>query len=184
MAQSGITGPIGLAIAKDHLFISFEPTLLEQILRGGYPALAESAEYQAVSKHFPSQASFLAFDRPDDGARAFYGMLGNEQFRAALDQMRTAPNAPSLGEVLDPKLLPEFSVIEKYLSPRGRIRRPGRRRRRLHAVHDQEGPLSRAPGPTRCRHAEPDLSGSGWTPSSRYRCFKPTQATRPADPIC
>jgi hypothetical protein len=119
MAQGGISGPIGLAIAKDHLFISFEPTLLEQILRGGYPALAESAAYQAVSKHFPSQASFLGFDRPDDGARAFYGMLANEQFRAALDQMRPSPDAPSLGEVLDPKLLPEFGVIEKYLSPRG-----------------------------------------------------------------
>jgi hypothetical protein len=119
MAASGLTGPIALAIAKDHLFISFEPTLLELILRGGYQALSENADYQAVSKHFPSQTSFQGFDRPEEGARAFYGMLGNEQFRTALDQMRAAPNAPSLGEVLDPKLLPEFSVIEKYLSPRG-----------------------------------------------------------------
>ena len=118
MAEQGVTGPISLAIAKDQMFITFEPSLLEQILRGGYPALAESPEFQAVSKHIPSQTSFLAFDRPEDGARSAYSMLGSDQFKAALQQ--GAPgDSDVIGELFDPKLLPDFSVIAKYLSPQG-----------------------------------------------------------------
>ncbi len=36
-------GPISVAIAKETLFLANEPTLLEQVLRGGGPNLADSA---------------------------------------------------------------------------------------------------------------------------------------------
>ena len=118
MAQQGITGPISLAIAKDQLYVAFEPTLLEQILRGGYTGLAENPEYQAVSKHFPAQTSILSFARPEDAARSAFGMLGSDQFKAALQQSNPGDSGP-IAELLDPTLLPEFSVIAKYLSPQG-----------------------------------------------------------------
>ena len=37
-------GPISLAIAKDTLFVATEPTLLEQVLRGGGSPLADSSD--------------------------------------------------------------------------------------------------------------------------------------------
>src|SRR5262249_42573615 len=48
-------GQISLAIAKDTLFIAFEPTLLEQVLRGSGSTLADSAAFQSVVKDIPPQ---------------------------------------------------------------------------------------------------------------------------------
>ena len=45
-------------------------------------------------------------------------MLGSDQFKAALQQSNPGDSGP-IAELLDPKLLPEFSVIAKYLSPQG-----------------------------------------------------------------
>ena len=118
MAQQGIEGPISLAIAKDQLFVAFEPTLLEQILRGGYAGLAENPDFLAVTKHVPSQTSLLSFARPEDAARSTFGMLSSDQFKLALQQTNQGDAGP-IAELLDPKLLPEFSVIAKYLSPQG-----------------------------------------------------------------
>lgn len=119
-AQTGLTGPICLAIAKDHLFVGTEPTLIEQVLRGGGTSLTESAEYQEVSKHFPSTASVLSYERPEDQAQAFYSMLDNGQLKMAFEQMRAQnPDAPPIEELFDPELLPDFEVVQKYLSPGG-----------------------------------------------------------------
>lgn len=120
-AQGGLTGPISVAIAKDQLLISIEPTLLEQVLRGGGPTLAESAEYEAVRTHMPERVSIMSFARPEEAVQVLYGMMGGEQFKMALDQMRSqAPaDAPDFSQLFDPKLLPEFEAIKKYLAPGG-----------------------------------------------------------------
>jgi hypothetical protein len=125
-AASGITGPISLAIAKDCLFIATEPTLLEQVLRGGGEPLLESREYQEVARHFPSTSSSLGFDRPEDQVRQLYSLFGSDQFKQALEQMRAQnPDAPPFHELFDPKLLPEFDAIVKYLAPSGSYGSPG-----------------------------------------------------------
>lgn len=121
VAASGIEGPISLVIAKNYMFISTEPTLIEQILRGGYQSLTDTDEYQAVSKHFPSMTNIVGFTRADDSIQGVYSMLQGDQFRLALEQMKAqAPeDAPDLAALFDPKLLPEFDAIKKYLQPSG-----------------------------------------------------------------
>ena len=119
-AGTGVTGPISIAIAKDYLFISTEPTLLEQILRGGGSSLADSAEFQAALKHIPAQVSMLNFDRPEDQVQVMYSMLTNDQFKMALSQIQEqSPEGPKLDEFLDPKLLPAAKEIQKYFAPSG-----------------------------------------------------------------
>jgi hypothetical protein len=120
VAGAGLSGSISIAIAKDHLFVSTEPTLLEQVLRGGGQSLAESAEFQTALKHFPSNVSMFTFERPEDQVQVMYATLNNDQFKTALSQLREQnPNAPDLEEFFDPKLLPDAKDIQKYFSPSG-----------------------------------------------------------------
>jgi hypothetical protein len=119
-AQTGFTGPISLTISKGQLFISTEPTIIEQTLRGGAESLANSTDYQEVSKHFPSSASALGYEKPEDQAQAFYAMLDNGQLKQAFEAMRAQnPDAPPIEELFDADLLPEFEVVQKYLAPGG-----------------------------------------------------------------
>ncbi|GIW87151.1 MAG: hypothetical protein KatS3mg108_1475 [Isosphaeraceae bacterium] len=119
--QGGLEGPLSVAIAKDQLFVSVEPTLLEQVLRGGGPSLAESADFEAVRKLMPERVNVMSFARPNEAVQALYGMLGGEQFKAALDQMRAQVpgEAPDFAQLFDPKLMPEYEAIQKYLAPSG-----------------------------------------------------------------
>lgn len=120
LSQNGINGPVSLAIAKEHLFVSSEPAILEQILRSGGPSLADSATYQKLTKHYPATASTLSFQKPEEQARLLYNMVKSGQLQQAIKQAgANDPNAPDVDEILDPKLLPDFSVFEKYLSPGG-----------------------------------------------------------------
>lgn len=120
LAQSGINGPVSVAIAKDHLFVSSEPAILEQILRSGGPSLADSAAYQKLSKYYPTTASTISFQQPEEQARLLYNMIKSGQLQQAIKQAgANDPNVPDVDQILDPKLLPEFSVFEKYLSPGG-----------------------------------------------------------------
>lgn len=124
-----IKGPISLAIAKDNVFISTDPALLEQVLRGGGETLANTPEYQAVAKQFPATSSTISFARPEDQARSMYDMIKGGQFKAAIEQGAKAGGGNAeVPEVIDVKKIPEFSVIAKYLSPSG-----------AYAVPDDEG---------------------------------------------
>ncbi len=117
---SGIAGPISLTIAKDTLFVSSEPSLLEQVLRPGGPGLADSPEFQQLNQFYPAEASTLSYQKPEEQARAAYSMFKGGQLQEALKQAAANdPNAPDFGKLLDPDVLPEFEVFEKYLAPGG-----------------------------------------------------------------
>lgn len=115
-------GQISLAIAKDTLFLSFEPTLLEQILRGGASSLADSPAFQAVVKDVPAQTSTLSYARPEEQARQSYEMLKSGQFEKAFEGAAAA-GGPDLskvfGDLIDKDKVPDFEVFAKYLSPGG-----------------------------------------------------------------
>ena len=119
--NANIPAAISLAIAKDNLFLSTEPTLLEQVLRSGGSSLADSPEYQAVAKQFPDATSTLTYERPEESIRLLYDMVKKGELGKALENAKT-PNGPDLskvGEAIDPNKVPEFSVIAKYLSQGG-----------------------------------------------------------------
>ncbi len=120
-AQGGLSGPISMTIAKDHIYISTEPTLLEQVLRGGGTSLIDTPEFQAVSKAIPERVSLIGFSRPDEAVQMVYGMMGGEQFKTALEQMRAQAPADALdfSQLFDPKLMPEYDEVKKYLAPSG-----------------------------------------------------------------
>ncbi len=61
-----IRGPISLAVAKDTFFVTTNTTLLEQVLRPGNSALADSNAYQAIAKEIPEKASGMNYVRPDE----------------------------------------------------------------------------------------------------------------------
>jgi hypothetical protein len=115
-------GPISVAIARDTLFISSEPTLLEQVLRGGGPALADSAAFKAVAREMPSKVSSMTYVRPDEQARITYDMVKSGQFEQAVQGAAVAggPDLASLARLLAREKLPEFSVFARYLSQGGR----------------------------------------------------------------
>jgi len=114
-------GPISLTIAKETLFLANEPTLLEQVLRGGGPGLADSAAYQAVAREIPGQVSTLAFVRPEESARISYDMVKSGQFEKALEGAAVAggPDLSKLSKYFDKEKMPDFSVFAKYLSNGG-----------------------------------------------------------------
>jgi hypothetical protein len=117
-------GPISVTVSKNTLFIATEPTLLEQVLRGGGAALADSPAYQAVAKNVPGPVSSLSYVRPDESARISYDMIKSGQFEKALQSAATA-GAPGgadvarLSKVINKEKLPDFNVFAKYLSQGG-----------------------------------------------------------------
>ncbi|WP_422930680.1 hypothetical protein [Singulisphaera sp. PoT] len=116
-----LKGPISVAIAKDTLFLSLEPTLLEQVLRGGGQSLADSPSFQAVAKEIPKAVSTLNYVKPEEQAKLSYDMIKSGNFQNAL-QGAAAAGAPDLArlfEVLNKDKLPDFSVFAKYLSQGG-----------------------------------------------------------------
>ena len=125
----GVKGPVSVSVAKNTLFISTEPTLLEQILRGG-PSLADSPAYQAVAKEVPAQTSSLTCVKSEESARVSYEMIKSGQFEKALQGAAVAggPDLSKAGKLLDKDKLPEFSVFAKYLSQGGGF-----------AVQDEDG---------------------------------------------
>ena len=114
---SGIVGPMSVAVARDTLFLSTEPTLLEQVLRGG-PSLADTPGYRAVAAKLPAKSSSQSYQKAEQQARAVYDMLKSEQFQQALrQQAQEEGNAFDIGALA--KKLPDFSVVAKYLSDTG-----------------------------------------------------------------
>lgn len=118
-AAASPQGPISYAIAKDTLFISQESTLLEQVLRPGAPALADSPAFQSVVKHLPAQSTSISYQRADEQARAIYDMLKTGQFQTALDAANPGGDGLKVTNFFDPARLPDFAVIAKYMLPGG-----------------------------------------------------------------
>ena len=121
-ANIKLTGQISVAVAKDTLFIATEPTLLEQMLRGGGPTLADSPAFQTLVKEFPAEVSSLTFMRPEEEARISFEMLKNGQFEKALQAAADAAGrgeGPKFDRLIDKEKLPDFSVFAKYLTPVG-----------------------------------------------------------------
>jgi hypothetical protein len=118
--NSPIKGPISVAIAKNTLFVSTEPTLLEQVLRDG-PSLADSPAYQTVAKEIPEKVSAISFVRPDESARLTYDLIKSGQFEKQLQGAAVAggPDVSKVGKLYDKDKLPEFSVFSKYLANGG-----------------------------------------------------------------
>lgn len=115
-------GTVSIAIAKDCLFVTSNVTLLESVLRGGSSKLADSPAYKAVAKHFPSSTTSISFSAAEEASRATYEMLKQGQLDQALDaaaQQAGQGAAPEVGQLFDPKKLPDFSVFAKYLSNGG-----------------------------------------------------------------
>ncbi len=115
-------GTWSLAIAKDYLLASDDPTLLEQVLRSGAPALAETPEFLAVLKQVPGEVSSFSYAKAEEQARLTYDMIKNGTLQQAIDaanQQAGGPQGPKLDEIIDPAKLPEFSVFAKYLAPGG-----------------------------------------------------------------
>jgi hypothetical protein len=121
--QVDFKGPISVAIAKDSLFITTDTELLEQVLRPGGAALADSSEYQAVAKQFPTKLCGFSFNRPDEQARVAYDMFKGGQLKQAVEAANVAGPAatqlPDLAKYIDPAKIPEFSVFAKYLTDGG-----------------------------------------------------------------
>jgi hypothetical protein len=119
-ANVTLKGPVSLAVAKDTLFLATEPTLLEQVLRGG-PKLADSPAFQAVAKEIPEQTSTFSFARPEESARQMYELFKTGQFQKMLEETARAKGqpVPKIGEMIDKDKLPDFSVFSKYLSQSG-----------------------------------------------------------------
>ncbi len=118
-AGLNLEGPISVTIAKGNLLVSTEPTFLEQVLRSGGAALADSPEFQAIAKKYPEKTSILTYDRTEEQARLVYDMIKGEGFQKALDQANANNPGEKVENPIDPKKIPDFSVFAKYLAPGG-----------------------------------------------------------------
>lgn len=95
---------MGMTVAKDHLFIASNVTLLEQVLRGGGESLVSTNDYKRMAAHFPGKTSILGYQDQ------------SSQFKAAYELLRSG-SAGDIIEGLDLSKLPPFEAIEKYLPP-------------------------------------------------------------------
>ena len=118
-ANINLEGPISVAITKGNLFVSTEPTFLEQVLRPGGTPLADSTEFQAVAKQYPSQTSVISYDRTEEQARLVYDMIKNGGLQQAFDQANAVNPDAKAENPIDPKKIPDFSIFSKYLAPGG-----------------------------------------------------------------
>ncbi|WP_435015820.1 hypothetical protein TA3x_003373 [Tundrisphaera sp. TA3] len=114
------SGVASLTIAKDTLFVSTEPALLEGVLRGGASSLVDNPEFQAISKQIPAKTSSLSFARSEEQARLSYDMIKSGQFEQALKQANANnPDAEKVAKAIDKDKIPPFEVFAKYLSQGG-----------------------------------------------------------------
>ncbi len=118
-ANNGQPNPFknaSVAVAKDTVYVSSEPALLESILRGGGSSLADNPDFLNVAKQIPTKSSSLTFAKADEQARVTYDAIKSGRFEAAF---KANPNGPDPGKIFDKSKLPDFSVFAKYLSAGG-----------------------------------------------------------------
>jgi hypothetical protein len=117
-----LKGPISVAIAKDALFISREPTLLEKVLRGGGPTLADSPAYRAFARETPDRVSSITYVRSDEQARLAYALFKHGMLETGLNGMAVDLGAGfALENRTALKEFPPFSVFTLYLAQGGRF---------------------------------------------------------------
>ena len=108
---------VSFAVAADALFVGNVPELLDRALRGGSRnSLADSPIYGEIAKFFPKKTSIASFQKSDTQVQAAYELLKKQD--------------PDALDGVDPKQLPDFEVLRKYLRPAG-----------SYAVPDKKGAL-------------------------------------------
>jgi hypothetical protein len=120
-----------VAILGDYLVVSDSTKCLQQAIitkSDSSQSLANELDYKLIANKISrklgdAEASFVIFNRPEEGLRLVYEMAHSEELR---NQMRSAAESnPSLRvfKVLDDALndnpLPPFAVLAKYLAPVG-----------------------------------------------------------------
>lgn len=101
-------------IAADHLFLSSDVKLLEQVVLGGRESLADSDVFRRFSRHIPEKTSMRGFQRSDTQVRSVY------------EQMRAGKTGDEV-EGVDFTKLPPFEKIRKYLPATASFAQPDER---------------------------------------------------------
>lgn len=106
---------VGVTVANGSLLIAVGEQILEQVLRNDDDVrpLAESEEFQQISRHFPSEVVAVNFSRPAEQYRSLYELL---QSGNAAEQF---PGMDELFSQIDFSTLPPYDTITKYLAPAG-----------------------------------------------------------------
>lgn len=113
----GEPGKMAFAVAKENLVFATDVGRMEEILRSGGSALAESAAYKAISEHVPDQVSMVGYSDQKDQLKPMYESLRSGQFAQQV-------------QGFDFSVLPAFEDIAKYLRTTG-----------SYAVPDENGAL-------------------------------------------
>jgi hypothetical protein len=94
----------GMGVINDHLMISSDVTVLEQIIESGsdQKALVDTDSYKKIAGEFPKQASIVGYQKQEAQIQAVYEMLRNEEL-------------PLPMQGFDFSKLPPFEAIAKYL---------------------------------------------------------------------
>ncbi|MCA9061960.1 MAG: hypothetical protein KDA96_02845 [Planctomycetaceae bacterium] len=105
---------IAFTVAHGNLMIGIGNSLLEQVVRNNSDVrpLSDSDDYRRIADHLPGSTLVTSFSRPADQYRSLYDLLrsGNTtDMFAGMDQINR----------IDFTTLPEFAVIEKYMTPAG-----------------------------------------------------------------
>ena len=112
-----------------------DTTLLEQVLRPGNPALADSASYQSIAKEYPEKASGMSYVRPDESARLSYDLVKSGKFEKAIQQAAAARAAgarlPEPRQDHSRRQAAGFLGLRQVSLARRRLQHDGRRR-----IHD------------------------------------------------
>lgn len=106
---------MAVGVTKGYLFVTSTVELMEQVIREERASLAESENFLRVAEGMPETVSMIGFQRQDAGVQAIYTSLRDGDLDGA-----------DFGG-FDFSALPEFEVIQKYLTPTGSYAIPDER---------------------------------------------------------
>lgn len=117
-----------LGIIGNCLVLADRPSCYEKALatlENPQDSLAESLMFKLVASRIsrwsrPAKPALLMFQRPEEGFRFVYELVGSERTRENLRQgAERSGLLKSINAALEANPLPPFSVLEKYLAPSG-----------------------------------------------------------------
>lgn len=117
-----------VAIVGDYLLITDRPGMMEKAIvttQSSDRSLADNLEYKVIASRIRRQLDgrkpgLVQFNRPEEGMRNLYEMIGNEENRKRLDEAGEGNEfLKSVSQSLKDNPLPPFAVISQYLSPGG-----------------------------------------------------------------
>jgi len=118
------------AIVGDYLLITDRPGMMEKAIvttQSPDKSLSENLEYKVIVGRIRRQLDgrkpgLVQFNRPEEGMRNLYEMLGNEENRKRLEESGS-DNAflKNVAQALKDNPLPPFAVISQYLAPGGAV---------------------------------------------------------------